>query len=336
MGRAAEAGLSRAPFVPGRLGRAAGRAAPRVCSGALAALTALASLAAAAADAGTGRPPAAAASANACVGERDFTAADGTHLHFVDRCPAAGAPAGSPPLVLIPGWAMPATIWKAQVEHFAAQRRVVAFDPRGQGQSAVGPVDHPPAVRAHDIEALLAAARLEDAVLVGWSLAVQELLVHASLHGQRRVRCYVFVDNSVRDNPPPGRAFRERLRNAPRETMRGFVAGMFRTKRPDRELEEITAQALRMPHEARLAILEYPQPRAYWDAITDRLERPVWYAITPLFARQGEYLRAKRSDTAVTVFERAGHALFVDEPVRFNAALEDFLRRCDAAPPPAR
>ena len=50
---------------------------------------------------------------------------------------------------------MPATIWKAQLEHFAAQRRVIAFDPRGQGQSAIGPVDHPPTVRAHDIEDLL-------------------------------------------------------------------------------------------------------------------------------------------------------------------------------------
>jgi pimeloyl-ACP methyl ester carboxylesterase len=27
------------------------------------------------------------------------------------------------------------------------------------------------------------------------------------------------------------------------------------------------------------------------------------------------------------VFEDAGHALFVDEPERFNALLEDFVRR---------
>ncbi len=305
------------------------------------ALCAADTLAAPPALAGSGTPAAVAAAASAatgsaCSGERDFSAADGTRLHFTDRCPPGGAAANSPPLVLIPGWAMPATIWKAQLEHFAAQRRVMALDPRGQGQSATGPVDHPPSVRAHDIEAFLVAAGLDDAVLVGWSLAVQELLVHASLHGQARVRCYGFVDNSVRDNPPPGRGFRERLRTAPRETMRGFVAGMFRTKRPDRELDDITTQALRMSHEDRLAILEYPHPRAYWDAITGKLRRPVWYAITPLFARQGEFLKAARPDTVVTLFERAGHALFVDEPVRFNAALEDFLRRCEAAGPPSK
>jgi pimeloyl-ACP methyl ester carboxylesterase len=31
------------------------------------------------------------------------------------------------------------------------------------------------------------------------------------------------------------------------------------------------------------------------------------------------------------VFERAGHALFVDEPERFNALLDDFARRAFAS-----
>jgi microsomal epoxide hydrolase len=271
-----------------------------------------------------------------CRGEREFAARDGTRLRYRDVCPASGVAGPALPLVLIPGWAMPASIWKLQVDHFSQRRRVIAFDPRGQGRSASGPIDHPPHVRAHDIEDLLGAARLDNAVLVGWSLAVQELLVHADLHGQDRVRCYGFVDNSVRDNPPPGRSFRERLRETPRETMRGFVASMFRSRRSTREIDKLTEQALKMSHADRLAILEYPQPRSYWDAITGRLQRPVWYAITPVFARQGEYLRARRPDTTVTVFERAGHALFVDEPARFNAELEGFLRRCDTADPPPR
>ena len=46
---------------------------------------------------------------------------------------------GRPPahtLVLVPGWTMPAWIWMPQILAFSQRYHVVAFDPRGQGNSA--------------------------------------------------------------------------------------------------------------------------------------------------------------------------------------------------------
>ena len=40
---------------------------------------------------------------------------------------------------------------------------------------------------------------------------------------------------------------------------------------------------------------------------------------------QAETLRRNRKDTTIEVFGGAGHALFVDDPRRFNASLAAFL-----------
>ena len=54
---------------------------------------------------------------------------------------------------------------------------------------------------------------------------------------------------------------------------------------------------------------------------------PLLYVVTPQFAAQAGNLKRNRPATEVAVFERAGHALFVDEPDRFNALLEGFVAR---------
>ena len=52
-----------------------------------------------------------------------FTTSDGVELRYVE--------AGSGrTLIFVPGWSMPAWIWQAQIDHFAATHRVVAVDPR--------------------------------------------------------------------------------------------------------------------------------------------------------------------------------------------------------------
>jgi len=51
------------------------------------------------------------------------------------------------------------------------------------------------------------------------------------------------------------------------------------------------------------------------------------YVVTPQLAEQAGNLQRNRPGTETAVFERAGHALFVDEPERFNALIEDFAQR---------
>ena len=48
--------------------------------------------------------------------------------------------------------------------------------------------------------------------------------------------------------------------------------------------------------------------------------------MTPQFAAQASNLQRNRPGTRIELFERAGHALFVDEPERFNTLIEDFVQ----------
>ena len=68
-------------------------------------------------------------------------------------------------------------------------------------------------------------------------------------------------------------------------------------------------------------------PREHWRAATHAVRAPLLYVVTPQLAEQAANLLRNRPGTETAVFESAGHALFVDEPERFNALLEDFARR---------
>ena len=51
------------------------------------------------------------------------------------------------------------------------------------------------------------------------------------------------------------------------------------------------------------------------------------YAVTPRLRSQAEAVAQRHPQPMVEIFEGAGHALFVDEPARFNASMEEFLAR---------
>jgi pimeloyl-ACP methyl ester carboxylesterase len=72
-------------------------------------------------------------------------------------------------------------------------------------------------------------------------------------------------------------------------------------------------------------------PREHWRAAAHGVQAPLLYVVTPQLAEQAANLRRNRPATETAVFEDAGHALFVDEPERFNALLEDFARRAFSA-----
>lgn len=57
-------------------------------------------------------------------------------------------------IVFIPGWGLPARSWKAQIPYFARHFRVIAYDPRGTGQSDRPVGSGPYALAEHVADAL--------------------------------------------------------------------------------------------------------------------------------------------------------------------------------------
>ena len=58
-----------------------------------------------------------------------------------------------------------------------------------------------------------------------------------------------------------------------------------------------------------------------------RPRKPVLYVVRPRLGGAGGEPARNRPDTETAVFTDAGHALFVDDAARFNALMDEFLRR---------
>ena len=68
-------------------------------------------------------------------------------------------------------------------------------------------------------------------------------------------------------------------------------------------------------------------PRSFWKEAVYATARPVLYLVPPRFAGQAENLRLHDANAETVVLRGVGHALFVDDPARFDALVADFIRR---------
>ncbi len=259
------------------------------------------------------------------VTDHFFLSSDGVQLHYLE----AGPPSAHT-LVFVPGWTMPAWIWMPQIQAFSRQYHVIAFDPRGQGDSSIPDNGYEPERRGRDIAELVAHLDEPKVVLVGWSLGVLDVLASIHVAGDRRLAGLILVDNSVGEEPAPQYHPAPPRRGPPPNhevAMRSFVRGMFHHRQPASYLDRLTLAALRTPEAAARRLLAYPVPRSYWREAVYAAKVPLLYVIRPLWVAQGENLMRNRPDTEMDVFADAGHALFVDDAARFNDVTERFLQR---------
>jgi non-heme chloroperoxidase len=253
-----------------------------------------------------------------------FTSSDGVRLHFL----AAGPP-GAHILLFVPGWTMPAWIWTPQIAAFSQRYQVIAFDPRGQGESEAPPWGYDQNRRARDIADLLTHLEPMPVVIVAWSLGVLDTLAYVHTQGDTRFAGLVLVDNSVGEEPAPIPVPLRPHRGPPPSrpaAMHRFVVGMFRGRQPDAYIDRLTAAALHTPEAAARALLSYPVPRTYWREAIYSTRKPVLYIVRPRLAAQAENLMLHRPDTETAVFTDAGHALFIDDAARFDALVASFIR----------
>jgi len=129
-------------------------------------------------------------SASGGVRERKVDAGEGVSLRAIE----AGQAGPGPTLVFIPGWSTGADIWRQQIDRFAPNYRVIAFDPRSQGQSTITTSGNTPEMRAQDLHNLLEQLDARRPVLIGWSQGVQDLAAYIERYGTHDLTGLVLVD----------------------------------------------------------------------------------------------------------------------------------------------
>jgi non-heme chloroperoxidase len=271
-------------------------------------------------------------SAAALLSRHTFQTSDGVTLSILEAGREHVDGSGLT-IAYIPGWSMPAYLWQRQIEELGRRYHTLALDPRGQGESQVPDFGYTPERRATDLRDFLQP--LSNVLLVGWSLGAIESLQYLEMFGSERLAGLVLVDSSVGEEPapPPGGNFVQRLRENRDQTLYEFVHAIFKKPRPEDEIASLVLGAKRMALEDSLALLSYPFERTHWRRIVHGFKKPLLYVVTPQFEEQAHNLKKNRPGTQIEVFQTAGHALFVDEPRRFNDLI---LRFAESLHPPRR
>ena len=100
-----------------------------------------------------------------------------------------------PAVVLLAGWPLDGRSWEPQLlPLLQAGYRVVTYDRRGFGRSSRPTTGYDFDGLAADLDAVLTALDLRDAVLVGFSLGSGELFRYVGHHGTDRLRAAVVVE----------------------------------------------------------------------------------------------------------------------------------------------
>jgi non-heme chloroperoxidase len=256
------------------------------------------------------------------------TTPDGVDIHYL----AAGE---GPSILFVPGWTLSGEVWQPQLDHFAASHRVVAMDPRSQGRSSQPRDGHYPQARGRDVKAVVDELGLAPSVLVCWSLAVAECVSYVEQFGTGTLRGLALVDGLAGGEPDPvwlprmvqwvGALQRDR-----RAGTAAFIASMYQTPQTPEYLARMTEISLATPTDAMSALM-IGGLAADLRSTLPKIDKPTLLAVTesPFLARYEE-MRDLIPGVRWEVFD-AGHALFVDQPERFNRVLGELLAVADGA-----
>ena len=267
------------------------------------------------------------------VAEKRIAVAPRVMLRVIE----AGQRNGRSPIVFIPGWSAGAEIWRAQIERFDDKHRVISFDPRSQGHSTKTLDGNTPEQRAADLHALLAKERVDRPVLVGWSQAVQDLAAYAARYGTKDVAGIVLVDAAVSDGAnaiaerPREVAFQFGLFGTYLSNQRAYLRGMFGAiiskPQPAGFVDRAVSTAMETPPSIGMSMLISDMFTVDRRAALAKMDCPVLIIASGNsfeLERQKDEAKAIRNVRFVQI-DDAAHAVFIDQPDRFAAALTGFL-----------
>jgi pimeloyl-ACP methyl ester carboxylesterase len=254
-------------------------------------------------------------------------------LHILEE----GKASARPTLVLIPGWRLTANIWSRQIQSFSRDRRVIAIDPRSQGESTKTDEGDTPEQRARDYHALLNSVHAGAMVLVGWSQGVQDVASYIDQFGTGGIDAVVLVDSTISKgaaNLPNTLPFAVQqlrllpmLSDSPRDYTEGMMRAIHSKALSDPELNRLVDDALKTPTATAEAMLIADLFGRDRTVAVPKFTVPTLIVASEHSAElaQQDALAKQLPNARIVVVANAGHAVFVDQPERFESIVREFL-----------
>lgn len=273
-------------------------------------------------------------SADISIRDGYATVESGLRIHYLE----AGSGSSLPALVLIPGWRLPAFLWNEQLERFSKLTRVIAIDPRSQGESTKTTDGNTPESRARDLDGILRELHVSRCVLVGWSQGAQDVAAYVQQFGIEKLAGVVFVDSPVSFGPAEIDSHKEFARIIlsgvsiyaahPAEYSDGMVKSLFKKPHPDLDMANIVKSTMQTPTDTGIAMLVSDIFGVDRRPALAKLNKPallIASSASPLLDVQKE-MATMIPGSRLVIVEGAGHAVFIDDPEKFDQALGAFLR----------
>jgi pimeloyl-ACP methyl ester carboxylesterase len=260
---------------------------------------------------------------------------DGVSLRVIE----AGKPGDGPALVFIPGWSTDADIWRRQLDTFAKTHRVIAFDPRSQGESTKTTSGNTPEFRAQDLHALMERLGVRRPVLIGWSQGVQDIAAYVERYGTKDLAGIVLVDAAISDGAD-GMAARpeETVAQFKRfavyqahqnEYLHGMMGAIISKPPSDDAIEQLVSTGMKTPPDIGVGMLVADMFGVNRTPALKKIECPTLIiASTKSFELPRQQAAANQIPHAR--FEKVddtAHAVFLDQPNRFDELVRSFVAK---------
>jgi pimeloyl-ACP methyl ester carboxylesterase len=260
---------------------------------------------------------------------------DGVSLRVIE----AGKPGDGPALVFIPGWSTGADIWRHQIDTFAKTRRVIAFDPRSEGESTKTTSGNTPEIRAQDLHTLLEGLDVRRPVLVGWSQGVQDIAAYVERYGTKDLAGIVLVDAAVSDGAdgmvarPQETAEQFKMFAIYQAHQQEYLGGMMRAiiskPQSDDAIIGLVSTGMKTPPDVGVGMLIADMFGVNRTPALKKIECP-----TLIIASAKSFELSRQQAAADQIpharFEKvedASHAVFVDQPDRFDELVRSFVTK---------
>jgi microsomal epoxide hydrolase len=267
------------------------------------------------------------------VRERKVDVGEGVSLRVIE------AGQGGSTLVFIPGWSTGAEIWHHQIDGFAKTNRVIAFDPRSEGESSKTTSGNTPELRARDLHTLLERLGVQRPVLIGWSQGVQDIAAFVERYGTKDLAGVVLVDAAISDGAdgmaarPQETAAQFKMFAVYQAHQQEYLGGMMRaiiSKPPGGDaIDKLVSTGMKTPTDIGIAMLVADMFGVNRTSALKKIDCPTLIVAS---AKSDELARQQAAANQISharfeKVEDAAHAVFIDQPNRFDELLENFVAK---------
>lgn len=239
---------------------------------------------------------------------------------------------GDTALVFVHGWTCNLTFWKANIPAFTDQTRVIAVDLPGHGQSEKPELAYTMKLYAQAVEAVLRDAKVSKATLIGHSMGAP-VLWQFYKNFPEKTRALVIVDGGLKamGTRESMKAFLDPLRLPTyRASAEKSVEFLTQGMKDPKVRAEVKTAMVNAPQHTMISAFEGMLDPTIFPTKTDKITVPT----LALMATSGNwnseyetYVRELAPGVEYQKWDGVSHFLMMDEPQKFNDAVQAFLTK---------